>query len=252
MERAQLRPGLDADLLDEHAARVAVGLERLGLAPAAVEREHQLAGEPLARRVLGDEPPQLARPARRGGRRRASASTRNSRAASRCSSSRAISAWANGSYARSASGGPRQSSSASRSSAAASSACPAASARAPLLDQPLEALGVELARAHAQRGSRPASSRRCPLAERLAQPRDVDLHGSHGPAGASSPHSASASRSALTGSFACSSRTASTARGFGLPALRRRLAAHLKRSEDPELHVSGRRYPPSGAFGKCY
>ena len=93
----QLRPGLDADLLDERAPRLAVDLERLGLAPAAIEREHQLPGEPLAVAVLGDELLQLADErgvaARRPGRRRRAASS----AVSRSSSSRAISVCANGS-----------------------------------------------------------------------------------------------------------------------------------------------------------
>ena len=53
-------PRLDADLLDERPPRVAVDLERLGLAPAAVEREHQLPGQPLAVAVMGDEVLQLA------------------------------------------------------------------------------------------------------------------------------------------------------------------------------------------------
>ena len=53
-------PGSTPSSSASRSPRLAVGLERLGLAPAAVEREHQLAGEPLARRVLGDEPPQLA------------------------------------------------------------------------------------------------------------------------------------------------------------------------------------------------
>ena len=37
-----------------------IGLERLGLAPRAVEREHQLAAERLAQRVLADERLELA------------------------------------------------------------------------------------------------------------------------------------------------------------------------------------------------
>ena len=56
----QLGAGLDADLLDERRARVAVGLERLGLAPGAVQREHPLRVQPLAQRVLGDERLELA------------------------------------------------------------------------------------------------------------------------------------------------------------------------------------------------
>ena len=60
LEAAELRAGLDADLGDEDPASLAVGLERLGLAAAAVEREHELPGQPLAGRVDGDELLQLA------------------------------------------------------------------------------------------------------------------------------------------------------------------------------------------------
>ena len=51
----QLAARLDAELLDEHAACVLVGIERLGLPARPVQREHQLAPEPLAQRVLFDE-----------------------------------------------------------------------------------------------------------------------------------------------------------------------------------------------------
>jgi hypothetical protein len=55
VHRAKLRSGLDADLVRERLACLAVGLERLGLAPAAVERKHQLAAQPLTERVTRDE-----------------------------------------------------------------------------------------------------------------------------------------------------------------------------------------------------
>ena len=59
MEGAQLGAGLDADLLDQHIARVAVGLERLGLTPGPVQGEHALGVQPLGQRMLGDEPLEL-------------------------------------------------------------------------------------------------------------------------------------------------------------------------------------------------
>ena len=71
LERAQPLARLDPELVDERAARVLVGLQRVGLAVAAVEREHQLAAQPLAVRVLGDQRLAARRPARRGGRARA-------------------------------------------------------------------------------------------------------------------------------------------------------------------------------------
>ena len=53
LERAQVGPRLDADLLDQRVARAAVGLERVGLAPAAVERQHQRTVQALAQGLLG-------------------------------------------------------------------------------------------------------------------------------------------------------------------------------------------------------
>ena len=60
MQAAQLGAGLDADRVDERVARLAVGLERLGLAAAAVQREHPLRVQALAQRLLGDERLELA------------------------------------------------------------------------------------------------------------------------------------------------------------------------------------------------
>ena len=48
LETLQLRPGLDPDLLDQRLSRLAVGLERLGLAAGAIEGEHPLGVEALA------------------------------------------------------------------------------------------------------------------------------------------------------------------------------------------------------------
>jgi hypothetical protein len=42
LEPLKLGAGLDADLLNERAARLPVGLQRLGLAPRAVQRQHPL------------------------------------------------------------------------------------------------------------------------------------------------------------------------------------------------------------------
>ena len=60
MAGPELRPGLDAHLLDERPPRLAVDLQRLGLALAAVEGEHQLPGEPLTVAVTSHEVLQLA------------------------------------------------------------------------------------------------------------------------------------------------------------------------------------------------
>ena len=55
VERLQLGAGLDPELLDERPARVVIRRERLRLAAAPVEREHQLAPEPLAQGLGTDE-----------------------------------------------------------------------------------------------------------------------------------------------------------------------------------------------------
>ena len=59
LESLQLVAELEPELLVEVRARVAVGGERVGLAAAAVERQHQLAAETLTERRLGDEPLEL-------------------------------------------------------------------------------------------------------------------------------------------------------------------------------------------------
>ena len=52
LERLEPLARLGADLLDERRAGSGVGVERVGLAAGAVEREHELRTEPLAQRVL--------------------------------------------------------------------------------------------------------------------------------------------------------------------------------------------------------
>ena len=60
LEPLELRAGLDAQLLDEARAGVLVGVERFRLPARAVEREHELAAERLAERVLSDQRLELA------------------------------------------------------------------------------------------------------------------------------------------------------------------------------------------------
>ena len=60
LQGTQLVTRLDAQLVGEPPPRLAVGVERVGLAPAAVESEHELAGEPLVRRMLGHHTSQLS------------------------------------------------------------------------------------------------------------------------------------------------------------------------------------------------
>ena len=60
VQAAELGRRLDADLVDQSPPRVAIGLERLGLPPAPVQREHPLPVEPLAERVLRQQRIDLA------------------------------------------------------------------------------------------------------------------------------------------------------------------------------------------------
>ena len=60
LEPAQLRAGLEPELVDQEPAALAHHLERVRLASGAVERQHQLPAQPLAQRVLGHERAQLA------------------------------------------------------------------------------------------------------------------------------------------------------------------------------------------------
>ena len=55
LQLAQLRPGLQPELLIQDHPTLPVGLERVGLAARAVEREHQLATDPLPLRMLPHE-----------------------------------------------------------------------------------------------------------------------------------------------------------------------------------------------------
>ena len=55
VEVAQLGPGLDPELVDEGGAQLAVGAQRVGLAPGAVQRQQALGPEPLTQRVPGGQ-----------------------------------------------------------------------------------------------------------------------------------------------------------------------------------------------------
>ena len=52
VQRGEFLARLDPEAVDEHLARLPVGGQRVGLAPAAVQREHQLRMQALAQRVL--------------------------------------------------------------------------------------------------------------------------------------------------------------------------------------------------------
>ena len=64
LELPQLRRRLEPLLLDEHATRTPVRVERIRLTTGRIQGAHQLAREPLAQRMLGDERLDLRRHAR--------------------------------------------------------------------------------------------------------------------------------------------------------------------------------------------
>ena len=89
---------------------------------------------------------------------------------------------------------------------------------APVLDEPREALGVELVRRAPAGCTRPASSSSASASPSALRSRETyTCTVLTALAGASSPHSANASRSACTGSLGCNSNTARTARGLMPP-----------------------------------
>src|SRR5262245_21961353 len=55
LERLQRLAGLEAELLRERSSAFLIGVQGLSMAAGAVARDHQLAEEPLAQRVLPDE-----------------------------------------------------------------------------------------------------------------------------------------------------------------------------------------------------
>ena len=54
-ELAQLGTGIDAELVEQRLAAVPIGGQGLGLAPRAVERQHQQSAEALAGGMGGDQ-----------------------------------------------------------------------------------------------------------------------------------------------------------------------------------------------------
>ena len=70
LQLLQLRRRVEPQLVGQHLPRVPVGGERVGLAPAAVERQHQLGAQRLAQRMLRRRAPAARPPAQHGGRGR--------------------------------------------------------------------------------------------------------------------------------------------------------------------------------------
>ena len=59
VQPAQLRPRVDAELLDQDRPGPLVGQQRIGLPARAVQRQHQLGPQPLPQRMVADQPLQL-------------------------------------------------------------------------------------------------------------------------------------------------------------------------------------------------
>src|SRR6516162_4725981 len=59
LQLLQLRSWVEAELLLQGTTEAPIRRERVGLAAAAVERQHELAVKPLAQRAVGDERLQL-------------------------------------------------------------------------------------------------------------------------------------------------------------------------------------------------
>ena len=91
LQALELAARVEPEVLDQRVAGAPVGLQRVGLAAGAVEREHQLRVQALAVRVLGGQALQLADDRRRGGRARGRARCRCSSASRRAPAIRSAS-----------------------------------------------------------------------------------------------------------------------------------------------------------------
>ena len=230
-------PGSSPSSSSSSRRSVLEALERVGLAPGAVQGEHQLAVEPLAVRVLRDEclevgdelvvpaerevglhallerdQPQLLQARDLGGERN-SRRTRSARARRRARAP-----------------GPRAASAADRARLGSHWAS---------LDELLEAGQVELVRADLEHVARRAGDQGVP-AERLAEPPDLDLQDLRRRRRRTlPPQRRSISVSVETTSFARSRSSASSERCFGPPSGNRPvLVDHLERSENAVVHVA--------------
>ena len=176
LELAQLDPRLEAELLDERRPRVPVRLKRVGLAAGAVERQHQPAVQPLAQRMLGYQSLQLRHELRVTPGAQLGLESRLERdqplLLERCD--RALRER-------------RERQVGERRAAPQRERLPQQRARvlglvrrqgaAPVVDEPPEALGVELVRAHVQAVAGRRRGQRVRIAECLAQARHVNVDG---------------------------------------------------------------------------
>ena len=226
---------LDPQLLDKGHARVAVDVQRFGLAPRAVEREHQLATQPLAERMaraqrlelchelrrlaaaqVGLQPvlerlePQLLEPGRLRLGKRLVREVGQRRAAPQRKG-----------VAEQPRGGGRVTH---------------RQRLAPFTGKPLESMRIDLLRVHAQQVAGRARDNRV-RPQQLAQPRDVDVHRLDGRLGQIlSPQLVDepVGGDELVGIHQQDRQQGTLSHSSERE--RPGIAAHLQRAEDPEIH----------------
>ena len=201
LELLELRARLEAELLEERAAGVLVGGERVCLPAGAVEREHQLRAQALAVGLLGDEPLQLGDELLVAATGEVALDPLLERRETKLLEPLGLLRG-------------------ERLVAQVSERAPAPERERLLRPRPreqaLEALEVELVWLDAQPVAR-APPLDAVLAERAPQAGDVPWSAFRAVAGGSSPQRPSISRSSGTTSFACRQSSASSARCFGGP-----------------------------------
>ena len=109
LQLAEALPGLEPELVEERLARRRKASSASAWRSGAIEGDHQLGAQSARGTAARRSALRARRSLRRAGRARACASVRSSSALSRRSSRRSMCGRANGSCARSASGGPRHS-----------------------------------------------------------------------------------------------------------------------------------------------
>ena len=235
LELLELTARLEAELVPEHVASLAVGLERIGLPAGSVQRQHQLCMNALPQRVDGHERLQLGHELGVPAAAR-SASILPSRATRRSSSRRAdLRLRRSRCTAKSASGSPRQSRVPHED--ARGRQTPGRSPRAPDPRSPgarsaiasiASASSLQLVAAgRVTRTGTPG----CAAAGRRGSGAPCPAVGGGRPS-----HSSSISRSVETTSFGCSASIASSARCRPPPSSSRRpVPPDLERAEDPDL-----------------
>ena len=172
----QLGSRLDPQLVAELLTGVPVGLQRVGLTPVSVQREHELTVQALAPRMLARDPLELGDQlgVAPGGQIRLHAQLQGGEALLLQSRDLGRGERRGGDL------GERRSPPQLQRRAQRGGSIVATSGRerlAAVSDQTLEALGVELAGAHAQPVAGRGSYQHLRVAERLSQPRDVHLDG---------------------------------------------------------------------------